>query len=98
MRGDHAGDGVDQRGLARAIGTDDAVNLTGIHHQRHVSDGGNAAEANRERIDFKKRHRRAPWQVAWPAARSTAWRAATSPVWRRGRPVPSAGTGVCRVE
>src|ERR1700721_3468984 len=75
MRRNHAGGGIDQRGLARTVGADDAVDLAGINHERHIGDGGNAAEANRERVDFKKRHRRAPWQVVWLGARATAWAA-----------------------
>src|ERR1700733_15383649 len=98
MRGDHAGDGVDQRGLARAVRADDAVDLARLDRERHVGDGGNTSEADRERVDFKKRHRRAPWLVAWQAARSTAWRAAAVPIWRRDRPVLSAGTGAYRAE
>src|SRR5580698_6746007 len=98
MRGDHAGDGVDQRGLARTIGPDDAVDLARLDRERHIGDRSNAAETNRERVDFKKRHRRAPWRVAWPAVRSTVWRAAAVQVWQRDRPVLSAGTEVCRAE
>src|ERR1700722_9318838 len=90
MRRDHPGDGIDQRGLTGAIGADDAVDLAGVHHERHIGDGGNAAEANRERIDFKKRHKRAPWQVVWQAVRSTVWGAAKIPASRRGQPTLSA--------
>src|SRR3984885_6857654 len=98
MRRDHTGDGIDQRGLARTIGADDAVDLARIDHERHIGDGGNAAEANRERVDFKKRHRQAPWQVVWQVARSTAWRAAAPLVWPPDQPVLSAGTTACRAE
>src|ERR1700733_5779667 len=83
MRRDQAGDGIDQRGLARTIGPNDAVDLARINHERHIGDGGTPAETNRERVDFKKRHRRAPWQVVWQAARPAVSRAAADLVWRR---------------
>src|ERR1700733_1528610 len=98
IRGDHTGDGIDQRGLARAVRADDTVDLARIDRERHIGHGGDASETNRERVDFKERHRRAPWQLASLAARSTAWRAAATPIWRRDRPILSARTRAYRAE
>ena len=48
-------DRVEEGGLAGAVGTDDAVNLVGIHPKRDVVERQHAAEAHGEVRDVKRR-------------------------------------------
>ncbi len=50
-----AADAVDQRGLARAVGPDDAEPLAAPHAQAHVRERGEAAEALGHRADLEQR-------------------------------------------
>src|SRR5579871_4403040 len=88
LRTHHAGHGIDERGLARAVGTDDAVNLAGRHRQRDLGHGGNATETNGKRGDLKERHRTAPWLMVLSIGVFQAV--------RRYRPGPLAEIVACR--
>src|SRR5947208_472149 len=51
-----AGDAVEDRGLARAVGTDDGGDLARLRCEGHIVDGQQAAEAHGEMLDFDEGH------------------------------------------
>ena len=48
-------DAVEERGLARAVRTDEADKLAAPHVQRHVVERADPAEVNGDRVDVKQR-------------------------------------------
>src|SRR4051812_12719986 len=54
---DEARYSVEERGLAGAVGADEAGDDTGLHRQTHVVDGGQAAKAHRELANLEGRPR-----------------------------------------
>src|SRR5216117_4564144 len=65
----HARDAVEERRLARAVGTDQAVDPAGLEPERNAVHGGDAAEALPETVDVEhgRRHQmvRGRWYLTW---------------------------------
>ena len=59
---EHAGDQVEDGGLAGAVGPDHGANLAGLHRQVDAIDGHQGAEAADQTPAFKQRHRVPPWR------------------------------------
>src|SRR5216683_562833 len=53
--GDEAGEQVEERGLAGAVGAEDAGDLAGLEREGDVLHGGEAAEALGEALDLEER-------------------------------------------
>ena len=53
LRAIHLADGVEDRGLAGPVRTDDREQLAGVHVEGHVADGGHTAEPQRDVFDFE---------------------------------------------
>src|SRR5207244_25538 len=79
-----AGDHVEERGLAGAVGPDDAEQVAGPHLHAHLAHGGEAAEALGDALEAQQGRR----AHAWARARRARRRPATPdgpPTVRRAR-------------
>ncbi len=55
-RAKKAGDHIEERGLARAVGADHGAQLARLDHHGDVVDGHQAAEMARDVLDFEQTH------------------------------------------
>src|SRR5205814_10505826 len=86
VRVQRSADAVEQRGLAGAVGPDQADDLAGVDRERDVVIGHESAEALRALLDeWQRRHAISPWPARLTCARThgppsapTAARAARS--------------------
>ncbi len=78
------GYGVEQRGLASAVGADQSQHLVAVHPQRDAVHGRQAAEAHGQPVQFK--HGMLPCAGAAAAAGRTGWRRSWPPA---AHPVPA---------
>src|SRR5262249_20167232 len=72
-----AGDAVEHRGLAGAIGANDGGDLARAGAERDVVDRQQAAEAHRQMLDFDQRHDVAhgapPRRTGWSLSEGSRW-------------------------
>src|SRR6266545_2225120 len=65
VRPEHAGDQVEDGGLAGAVGADDGANLARLDRHVDVVDGDQCPESARQPLAFKQRHRGPPCRCYW---------------------------------
>src|SRR2546426_1529363 len=85
VRGDDAGDAVEERRLAGAVGTDQAEDLAAVQVQRHSVQSDDSAEAHCDVAYTQHRHATFTFLPPSPLTADRAW----STRWRRSPHTPS---------
>src|SRR5207245_2210966 len=85
VRGDNAGDAVEERRLAGAVGADQAEDLAPVQVQRHFVQSDDSAEAHRDVAHAQHRHATFTFLPPSPLTADRAW----STRWRRSPHTPS---------
>src|SRR5690349_8152199 len=94
VRADDAGDAVEQRGLAGAVGADQAEDLSAVQVERHSVERDDSAEAHGDVAH--PQHRHATFTFLPPSAPTAdhAWRIR----WRRSPHTPSGSVMSCTIK